>query len=65
MDPTPVRAGSQPKVRARPPRITAAGSRRGATVGQRPPEADRMNAATSRFSCACADGRMYIMWPPS
>ena len=27
--------------------------------------AERMKAATSFFSCACADGRMYIMWPPS
>ncbi len=37
----------------------------GAEIDHRAPDADRMNAATSRFSSACADGRMYIMWPPS
>lgn len=26
---------------------------------------DRMNAVSSCFSALCADGLMYIMWPPS
>jgi hypothetical protein len=30
-----------------------------------PPAASRTNAAVSCFSALCADGRMYIMWPPS
>ncbi len=47
---------------AHPVNVSTAGCRR---KRYRAPAAPLMNAAVSCFSALWADGRMYIMWPPS